>query len=138
MKQRSSDNHVKTDDCSLPNADGSQNPKAGCGEAKGALDDDTHPSPAPLLAVLALMNGSVLGALVLLTFGPNVLNGPLEVALLILWLLMNVLMAFFMRLVDTGRSGAANVHLPKIARLNVAIGNIEPTDDIARSACDDS
>ena len=72
------------------------------------------PRPTPLLPILALMNGSALLALTLLVAWPATFNVLQQLILLLsLWLLVNLLAVVLVRLIDSGRSGAATMQLSK-------------------------
>jgi hypothetical protein len=79
------------------------------------------PAPAPpnsratpLLPILALMNGSALLAPTLLVVWPATFTlSQQAVALLSIWLLVNLLAVVLVRLIDSGRSGAASVDVSK-------------------------
>src|SRR5687767_13145177 len=68
----------------------------------------------PLLPALALMNVSALIALAVLLMWPVAFDALRQMMLLLsVWLLINLLVVVLVRLIDSGRSGAASVNLSR-------------------------
>ena len=83
---------------------------------------------APLLPVLALINGSALLALVVVVLRPTALGAMQQVVtLLALWLLVNLLVVVLVRLIDSGRTGTARVGLtPQEVSMTMTVGRTKP------------
>ena len=89
-----------------------------------------HSSRAtPLLPVLALINGSALLALVVLVLRPSALGALQQMILLLaMWLVVNLLVVVLVRLIDSGRTGAARVDVsPRQASMSVTVGRTDKT-----------
>ena len=111
-----------------PTKDAARRASAAASARAGTVQVPPRPA-TPLLPILALMNGSALLALTLLVVWPAEFDLTQQVvALLAMWLLVNLLAVVLVRLIDSGRSGAASVNVSKEqATLRVSVARDQRT-----------